>query len=195
MGAVREKLVRCKNALVNWNRGKLSYEEDIKQLTTQLEVLQRHETPNDRGEICHIQGQIEKGLEQVNLKWKQCAKQSWYQKDDWNTHFFHAWASQCRRNNTISSIKEKNGSVWSEEADIHSALIAYYKQLFTSGGERSMAECMEGLEGRVNAKMNDCPFTPFMTEEMEHALKHMCPLKSPGRMDSLQGSTKTHGIL
>lgn len=56
------------SALINWNRGRLTYEENIKRLTSQLELLQRRELPSDRGEIRQIQDQIEKGLEQVDLK-------------------------------------------------------------------------------------------------------------------------------
>ena len=42
-----------------------------------------------------------------------------------------------------------------------------------------MAECMEGLGGRVSVEMNNCLLTPFTTKEVEFALKYIQPLKLP----------------
>jgi hypothetical protein len=40
--------------------------------------------------IQRLQKEIDFILEQEDIKWKQRAKQNWYQKGD-HTHFFHAW--------------------------------------------------------------------------------------------------------
>ena len=50
-------------------------------------MLQSNETASNRDEVRQLQGLIEKGLEQADHKWKQRAKQSWYQKGNRNTTF------------------------------------------------------------------------------------------------------------
>jgi hypothetical protein len=60
----------------------------------ELEVLQRSESPENSDAIKNAQGEIEKLLEQEDLRWKQRAKQNWYKNGDQNTQYFHAWANQ-----------------------------------------------------------------------------------------------------
>ena len=85
MGAVQKKLENCRGALKEWSRGKLANgEQAIKQQTALLQELQRDEDPQNRSAIRQLQEKIDKMLEQEDLKWRQRAKQSWYQKGDWN---------------------------------------------------------------------------------------------------------------
>lgn len=94
MEDVRKKLAHCRGVLKEWSRGKLANEEQaIKKKTILLEELQRNEGPYNRREIRQLQEQIDKMLEQKDLKWRQRAKQSWYQKGDRNTPYFHAWVT------------------------------------------------------------------------------------------------------
>jgi hypothetical protein len=73
--------------------------------------LQQHEGANNWAEIQTLQGDIDSILEQDDIKWKQRAKQIWYQSGDRNTPFFHAWASHRRKINQIRVIKNEEGRV------------------------------------------------------------------------------------
>lgn len=101
-------------------------------------------------EIVRLKGQIEQLLEQEDLKWQQRAKLAWYQKGDRNTSYFHAWASQRRRNNRIGRITDETGREWIDMANVHTTFIQYYQHLFTTGGVDAMDDCLAGVEEKVD---------------------------------------------
>jgi hypothetical protein len=77
--------------LTSWSRGKFGNNVAlIKQKTQELELLQRSESPKNSDDIKNLQGEIEKLLEQEDLRWKKRAKQNWYKNGDRNTQYFHA---------------------------------------------------------------------------------------------------------
>jgi surfactin synthase thioesterase subunit len=51
----------------------------LKKKTKLLEVLQQQESEENMAAIQALKGEIDFILEQEDIKWKQCAKQSWYQ--------------------------------------------------------------------------------------------------------------------
>jgi hypothetical protein len=57
--------------LTSWSRGKFGNNVAlIKQKTQELELLQRSESPKNSDDIKNLQGEIEKLLEQEDLRWK-----------------------------------------------------------------------------------------------------------------------------
>lgn len=128
LGPIRGKLEWCRRKLASWSRSKFAHgERTIKELIARLEMLQRQEAPHNRAENREIQGQLERIHEQEDLRWKQRAKQTWYQKGDRNTPYFHAWASQRQRKDRIDSILDENGSVWSNPEDVQKAFKQFYQ--------------------------------------------------------------------
>jgi hypothetical protein len=90
------KLGQCHSNLVRWSGKKFGdMEKKIKELTKQLEEFQRVEGSDMWESIKVVQREIEYLLEQEDIRWKQHAKQNWYQYGDHKTLFFHAWASHC----------------------------------------------------------------------------------------------------
>lgn len=45
------------------------------------------------------------------MKWKQRAKQNWYQRGDRNMPFFHAWTSHRKKINQIRVITDEEEKV------------------------------------------------------------------------------------
>jgi hypothetical protein len=86
--------------------------ERLKSLTKQLQLLQCRENPSLVSTITNIQGEIAEILEREDSKWKQRAKQNWYRGGDRNTQYFHAWASQRRKQNEIKHISDEDGNLW-----------------------------------------------------------------------------------
>ena len=48
------------------------------------------------------------------------------------------------------------------------------------GGVENVEACLDGLEGRVTADMNNSQLKPFLEEEVRAALFQMGPLKASG---------------
>jgi len=128
----------------------------------------------------NIQGEIAEILEREDSKWKQQAKQNWYLGRDRNTQYFHAWASQRRKQNEIKHISNEEGNLWKTKQEVSRAFTTYFGNLFTSQGPSRVQECLQYMEGRVTASMNSDLLQPFVEDEVRSALFQMQPLKSPG---------------
>jgi endonuclease/exonuclease/phosphatase family metal-dependent hydrolase len=177
----RAKLAQCRTSLLRWSKGKHgSNAALIKQKTKELELLQRYEGPENCEEIKNLNGEIEKLLEQEDLRWKQRAKQNWYKNGDRNTQYFHAWANQRRRLNRIQKVRDTNGREWKHPSEVPQVFIHYYHDLFQSGGAQEIEACLDGLESRVTAEMNQNLCREFTEIEVDDAIKQMQPMKSPG---------------
>jgi hypothetical protein len=88
------KVDHCQKTLATWSGRKFgATEKKIKEKTKQLEELQRTNSSYTWDAIKVLQGEIDFLLEQEDIRWKQRAKQSWYQFGDHNTPYFHAWAN------------------------------------------------------------------------------------------------------
>jgi hypothetical protein len=69
---VQLKLSQCRTSFTSWSRGKFGNTVAfIKQKTLELELLQRSESPENSEDIKILKGEIEKLLEQEDLRWKQ----------------------------------------------------------------------------------------------------------------------------
>jgi exonuclease III len=94
MHTAQQKLAACKNALASWSWRKYgNVEKEVRTKTKRLAKLQLNECQETMGQIKQLTGEIDCLLEQEDTKWKQRAKQNWYQNGDRNTPFFHAWAN------------------------------------------------------------------------------------------------------
>jgi hypothetical protein len=119
-------------------------------------------------------------LEQEDLRWKQRAKQNWYQYGDQNTPFFHSWANHRRKVNQIRVIKDVEGREWKKPNEIGLAFCQFYQELFSAGDVRRIDESLHHVEPRVTPAMNAMLLRAYNAEEVELALSQMHPLKSPG---------------
>jgi hypothetical protein len=119
-------------------------------------------------------------MEQEDTKWKQRAKQNWYQNGDQNTPFFHAWAEHMRKINHIRIITDEEGRVWKNKKDIPKIFTDFFHRLFHTSGAAGVEECLENLEPRVTNEMNEDLIKEFTMMEVDEALSQMHHLKSPG---------------
>lgn len=91
MQLVRTKLASCQTQLTCWSSRKFgNAKKKLKEKTKQLKGLQRDEGPANWEAIKQLQTDIDVILEHEDTKWKQRAKQNWYQQRDRNIPFFHA---------------------------------------------------------------------------------------------------------
>jgi hypothetical protein len=119
-------------------------------------------------------------MEHEDIKWKQRAKQSWYQQGDRNTSFFHAWGNHRRKINQIKKVVDEAGSVWKKQKEIGVAFVCYYTFMFTTREVHGVTDCLGELDGRVTREINDALTRTFMVAEVDFALHQMHSLKSTG---------------
>ena len=130
---MHNKLAACQKSFIRYSGAKFrNAKKIIKKKTKELEALQNHEDPGMQPNISRLKKEIEFLMEQEDVKWKQRAKQNWYQNGDQNTPFFHAWVDHRRRINHISSIVDEEGRCWKKKKEISRVFIAFYQHLFTS---------------------------------------------------------------
>jgi hypothetical protein len=82
----------------------------LKQRLKLLEDFQKQEIQENLEKIKNIQADIEKLMEQEDPKWKQRAKQNWFQNRDRNTKLFHAY------------VRTKHEDINSAFVDLHKNL-------------------------------------------------------------------------
>ena len=177
----RLKLANCQMGLKCWSGNKFgNAERELKRKSKQLVILQTTSSTDNADTIKQLQEEINFILEQLDIRWKQRAKQNWYQYGDQNTPFFHAWATHRRRVNQIRVIKYMEGREWKKPEEIGLAFCNFYQKLFSAGETRRITESLQYVEPRMTVEMNAMLLRTYTTEEVELALSQMHPLKSPG---------------
>jgi hypothetical protein len=127
-----------------------------------------------------LQSEISEILEREDMRWKQRAKQNWYAHGDINTQFFHSWANQHRKTNSIRSVTDATGRVWRAKKEVSKQFVEFYEMLFSSQQPTGIAACLDNLEPRVSTDMNSKLIRPYTEEEVRFALFQMHPLQSLG---------------
>lgn len=119
-------------------------------------------------------------MEIEDIRWRQRAKRHWYKDGDQNTKFFHAWANQRRKSNSIKKLNDAEGNCWTSQEGIGRAFSSYFKSLFSSTGSEDLKELLEVVQPWVTQEMNNILTSPFLPEKVDFALSQMQPLKAPG---------------
>ena len=131
-------------------------------------------------EINSLRREINNLLDDEELYWGQRSKAHWLRKGDKNTKFFHAQASERRKQNTISGLWNNNG-VWSDENEsLVQVATSYFEALYTTSNLSNIEETTTAILTRVIEKMNTELAKDFTREEMVAALKQIHPTKALG---------------
>ena len=131
-------------------------------------------------EINSLRREINNLLDDEELYWGQRSKAHWLRKGDKNTKFFHAQASERRKQNTILGLWNNNG-VWSDENEsLVQVATSYFEALYTTSNLSNIEETTTAILTRVIEKMNTELAKDFTREEMVAALKQIHPTKALG---------------
>ena len=119
-------------------------------------------------------------MEQLDLKWRQRAKETWMLHGDKNSKYFHTCASQRRRKNVISSILDGEGVRHDKPMGIEKAFVEHFNSILTMSSPRGIKECLHLLPVRVTIEMNCKLLGKVSGEEVYQALSQMAHLKALG---------------
>ena len=112
--------------------------------------------------------------------WRQRSRKKWLRWGDKNTSFFHLSATQRRRRNLISEIKDNHGNRYNSEEDIARTFEDHFVSLFSSSHPTEFDSALSGVDRVVTDEMNAELVREFTAEEVDTALKQMAPSTAPG---------------
>ncbi|KAJ0111527.1 hypothetical protein Patl1_02330 [Pistacia atlantica] len=102
---VMEGLQRCKEKMSTWSKSAFqSRRNTVTDKLSQMKHLEDSNRGDKKGELQQLKQEIDRLLEEDDIKWKQRAKQQWLKDGDRNIKFFHLCANQRRKSNVIKQI-------------------------------------------------------------------------------------------
>jgi hypothetical protein len=182
MFQVWNKLKNCKKGLGKWSR--LHFGNVTRQLVEKRHQLQEAEVNAIQGGgldiLKKLKSEINFLLEKEERMWRQRSRTSWLKDGDRNTRYFHGQASQRRRRNRITSLRNNDGEWMDTKDEVVNTLIGYYESIFQSSHPSLIEEAVAHVPQVVSSSMNERLTRAFTEVEVEDALKQMAPLKALG---------------
>jgi hypothetical protein len=118
--------------------------------------------------------------DQHNTFWQQWAHANWLKYGDRNMSYFHAVASERRKQNVIKKLVREEGGVVETEEEIGSYVTNHYKSLFMSSVGSHSDNLLCHVSPSVTEGMNNLLTREFTGEEVKSALYSIGDLKAPG---------------
>ncbi|KAL9666847.1 hypothetical protein QQ045_001191 [Rhodiola kirilowii] len=170
--------------LTQWNASTFgSVKKKIKELKEGIQqVGNSPRTDESVIEEARLSEELDEWLEREEIWWRQRSRAEWLKNGDRNTSYFHERASQRKRRNHISSLKNHEREQCSSEQEVASIIINYFSNIFHSQvhprGEIWNQE-FNMLPKLVTDEMNALLTAPFSEGEVKRALFQMHPTKAP----------------
>ena len=145
-----------------------------------LSLLTQQDSSGERSvEIRALRRELNELLNDEELFWGQRAKAHWLKEGDRNTKYFHAHASDRRKQNTILGIWDEYGRWCGEKESIAQAAVAYFENIYSTASPTRVDDVVAAIPTRVTEDMNESLTRVFTREEVVTALKQIHPTKAP----------------
>ena len=179
---IAKNLRICAADLSRWNLAVYGQiPKKIHDKRNRLNALAMHEKDEDLSlEINRLRGELNDLLDDEEMYWGQKEKAHWLKEGDKNTKFFHAQASERRKQNTIVGIWDEQGRWCDDEESIAQAAISYFDNIYSSSHPSRIAEVTEAIPSMVTDEMNESLIREFTGDEVVVALKQIHPNKASG---------------
>lgn len=122
---------------------------------------------------------LEELLIQEESYWKQRAKMFWLEEGDSNSRFFHAAASNKKKKNHISSLKNETGHIITNHEELCALLRDYYTNVFAATDQVTDYPVSQE-EVQVTAEQNRRLTEEINFDEFTESIKAMHPDKAIG---------------
>lgn len=159
-----------------------SLKNSIKNTKAKLEYLMNSSVNSANGEkINKTKALLEKLSYKEEIHWQQRSRNTWLTAGDRNTSYFHKYASERRKPNSILSLSNDQGILMTDQRDIENIIISYYDSLFTSNHptDYDFHKITSLIDPKVSEETNNFLLTPF-TKEVRKALFYLHPFKALG---------------
>ena len=139
-------------------------------------ALQRGYSDN----LIQLKKEINSLMDKEEKMWRQRSRTLYLKDGDQNTRIFHYRATQRRRRNLITGIKNQSNEWCTQLDQISATFLDYYQELFSSSNPEVLVGDLDSVPQAVTMEMNEALTEEFQAWEVENALKQMAPLKAPG---------------
>ncbi|CAM8920955.1 unnamed protein product [Rhodiola kirilowii] len=180
-----EKLEQCMNKLNQWSSSTFGRVKDrVRELKENIQSIK--EGPRTEEMVkkeAVLSEELDEWLLREELWWRQRSRAEWLRHGDRNTAYFHAKASQRRKRNHISQLRNSTGEFCETESEIASIITTYFTDIFRSQVmqlDSRWDRHFEGIPRLVTDEMNSMLTAPFTEGEIKRALFQIHPTKAPG---------------
>jgi hypothetical protein len=112
--------------------------------------------------------------------WRQRAHANWLSQGDRNTSYFHSFASERKKKNTIKRLRRDDGIVVEGKEGLKALITNYFSSLFTPMTGSANTDMLHMIQPRVTHQMNEILCAEFTADEIKKALDSIGDLKAPG---------------
>ncbi|CAA0810091.1 Unknown protein, partial [Striga hermonthica] len=178
---LKEHVKQARLALSKWSKlFRADHKEHVAALSLKLEEMRQLGEGKNWEEWESIKQELEKEQISEEAFWQQRSKIQWLKEGDRNSHFFHAFTMQRRKQNAISRLLSDQYGIYTKKEEIAKEISNYYHRLFTSEGSHGAQEITNLIPRSINSKMNEQLQAPTCEDEIKAVLFQMNPLKVPG---------------
>jgi hypothetical protein len=184
-GHLSHKLHKTLDHLHNWGYSLFgSLPRKIKLAQDELMHLNhQHGIMDLSQQIKEKEVELDNLLEGEEMWWKQRSRADWLQHRDKNTKYFHMKASQRRKRNRITELKDNNGHVVRDYEDIEKILVEHFQNIFQKQQTHNIDKIVEVVKDKLNQEMKKNLGDKFTEIEVYNAIKDMKSMAALGRMD------------
>ena len=104
--------------------------------------------------LLQLRKEINSLMDKEERMWRQQSHALYLKEGDRNTRFFHCRATQRKRRNSISSIKNRDEEWCTQANQISAIFIEYYQQLFTSSNPEALEADLDSIPHTMTKDMN-----------------------------------------
>ncbi|XP_016193039.1 uncharacterized protein LOC107633966 [Arachis ipaensis] len=175
------KLKNYRHKLVEWqhtnhnNSARL-----IVELNQKLEAEKQKGQVVDKRLILKLEDDLQDAYEKEERYWKEKSHVKWLQWGDQNTKFFHAKFHARNRQNKLEKLKDENGLYRTDAKGIGEVAESFFKKLFSTSNPKNPEDALEGLERKVDDRMNRILTRSITEEEVKKAIFSVNPFSALG---------------
>ncbi|PKU84578.1 integrator complex subunit 11 [Dendrobium catenatum] len=199
---IQRKIRRSLKNLFYWSKNKLKELNDRNQLLKmEISMLQNKEAKEgglNHGDLLLLRSMVTEfktNLARIATWWKQRSKCQWMEEGEKNTSYYNTYASAKKKSNRILQIAKEDGSLVSNQEEIHGIMESFFKQKWkkrqcdlNNWPIFKYSECIQD-------NMKKILEADFTLDELKFTLNKMGNNKSPGVMGLMPISSKIIGTL